>query len=148
MAAVGATLLVLVAGCATEPTATTPPTGRMIRQAQAASEPSGQSPGHDQRSGPSEAAKESRPSRSGRPRLAKPDPITQRIARMSLRDKVRQLVVLGFGGRRAPVRLIRSVHPGGLIYFAPNLASKHRRSAGCRASRRWSPAGPDNRCCS
>ena len=31
--------------------------------------------------------------------------------------------MLGFGGRRAPVRLIRSVHPGGLIYFAPNLAT-------------------------
>lgn len=42
---------------------------------------------------------------------------------MSLRDKVRQLVVIRFGGTRAPTRLIRRMHPGGLIYFTPNLQS-------------------------
>ena len=112
--AIAASLAVLVVGCASEPTASPPPTAPLIRQAQITE--SRQHPDQEQ-------VKQTRPPRSGQQRQAKPDPIGQRIARMSLRDKVRQLVVLGFGGRRAPVRLIRSVHPGGLIYFAPNLAT-------------------------
>ncbi len=42
---------------------------------------------------------------------------------MTLRDRVRQLVVVGFGGTQAPADLIRRIHPGGLIYFSPNLRS-------------------------
>ena len=45
----------------------------------------------------------------------------RRLAELSLPDKVRQLVVLGFAGTAAPERLIRRLHPGGLIYFTPNL---------------------------
>jgi len=52
---------------------------------------------------------------------ARAEPLGRRIARMSLRDRVRQLVVVGFGGTAAPARIIRSLHPGGLIYFSPNL---------------------------
>lgn len=43
---------------------------------------------------------------------------------MSLRDKVRQLVVVGFSGTSAPTEVIRNLHPGGLIYFSGNLQSR------------------------
>ncbi len=54
------------------------------------------------------------------------DPISRRIAELSLRDRVRQLVILGFGGTRAPIRMIHTMHPGGLIYFSSNLTSKRQ----------------------
>ena len=61
------------------------------------------------------------PSRTDQP--TKEDSIGRRIAAMSLRDRIRQLVVVGFGGTTAPDSLIKTLHPGGLIYFGPNLVS-------------------------
>lgn len=52
------------------------------------------------------------------------DPIRHRLASMSLRDKVRQLIVVGFPGTSAPTAAIRNLHPGGLIYFRANLQSR------------------------
>jgi beta-N-acetylhexosaminidase len=52
-----------------------------------------------------------------------PDRIERRIAAMTLRDKIRQLLVLAYGGTRAPTDLIRRFHPGGLISFSDNLVS-------------------------
>ncbi len=52
------------------------------------------------------------------------DPIRTRLASMSLRDKVRQLIVVGFSGTSAPTAAIRNLHPGGLIYFSANLQSR------------------------
>ena len=52
------------------------------------------------------------------------DPIRDRIRSMSLRDKVRQLIVVGFSGTSAPTAAIRNLHPGGLIYFSSNLQSR------------------------
>ena len=40
---------------------------------------------------------------------------------MTLDDKVRQLVVVGFSGTTAPEAMIRRLRPGGVIYFAPNV---------------------------
>lgn len=57
------------------------------------------------------------------------DPIWVRIHKMSLIDRVRQLVVLGFSGTRAPTHLIQTMHPGGLIYFSQNLTSQSQTSA-------------------
>jgi beta-N-acetylhexosaminidase len=57
---------------------------------------------------------------------------------MTLRNKVRQLMVLGFSGTRAPVRLIRRVHPGGLIYFSANLTSEPQIQAMSRTAQRVS----------
>lgn len=65
-----------------------------------------------------------------------PDPIARRIAHMTLRDKVRQLIVVAFGGKRAPVALIRRLHPGGLIYFSPNLRSTAQIRAMSRQAQR------------
>lgn len=48
---------------------------------------------------------------------------------MSLRDKARQLIVVGFSGTPAPVELIDSLRPGGLIYFAPNATSTDQIAA-------------------
>lgn len=53
-----------------------------------------------------------------------PDPLWVRIHKMSLLDKVRQLVVPSFSGTHAPVSLIQTMHPGGLIYFSENLTSQ------------------------
>ncbi len=49
------------------------------------------------------------------------DPIKARVQRMTLRDKAGQLLVLGFSGTTAPTQVIKSLHPGGLIYFSPNV---------------------------
>lgn len=43
---------------------------------------------------------------------------------MSLRDKVRQLIAVGFSGTSAPTAVIENLHPGGLIYFSANLQSR------------------------
>ncbi len=42
---------------------------------------------------------------------------------MSLRDRARQLLVVGFNGTTAPSELIGRLHPGGLIYFSTNTIS-------------------------
>ncbi len=55
---------------------------------------------------------------------------------MSLRDRVRQLVVVGFGGSRAPTRMIHTLHPGGLIYFSSNLTSSKQIRAMSRQAQR------------
>ena len=47
--------------------------------------------------------------------------IARRLAAMTLDDKVRQLVVVGFSGTTAPEAMIRRLRPGGVIYFAPNV---------------------------
>ncbi len=55
---------------------------------------------------------------------------------MTLREKARQLVVVGFAGTSAPTAVIRSLHPGGLIYFSANLSSRHQIRAMSRAAQR------------
>jgi beta-N-acetylhexosaminidase len=127
-AVVGGALLGLLAGCAGEVTTTAPPAARLLHQAEVSAAPTPDRPKPDQ-----PEAHLNQPDHAKQAQ-AKPDPIAQRLARMSLRDKVRQLVVLGFGGRQAPVRLIRNVHPGGLIYFAPNLATNAQIHAMSRRS--------------
>ncbi len=57
---------------------------------------------------------------------------------MSLRDRIRQLVVLGFGGTTAPIRMIHTVHPGGLIYFSPNLTGDRQIRAMSRRAQQVS----------
>ncbi|MBA2772582.1 MAG: hypothetical protein H0U36_00850, partial [Nocardioidaceae bacterium] len=51
------------------------------------------------------------------------DPVTARVQRMSLRDRARQLLVVGLHGTTAPSELIGKLHPGGLIYFSTNTIS-------------------------
>jgi beta-N-acetylhexosaminidase len=43
---------------------------------------------------------------------------------MTLLNKVRQLMVLTFGGTGVPYQRIDALHPGGLIYFSNNLTSQ------------------------
>lgn len=57
---------------------------------------------------------------------------------MTLRDKVRQLIVAGFAGTSAPRRLIRNLSPGGLIYFSDNLSGLGQISTMSRAAQRTS----------
>lgn len=63
-------------------------------------------------------------------------PLLRRVGGMSLRDKARQLIVVGFGGQRAPIAMIRTLGPGGLIYFAENLGSDAQIKAMSAASQR------------
>lgn len=72
------------------------------------------------------------------PAAARRDPISRRIAHMTLRDKVRQLIVMGFAGTTAPAQVLRNVHPGGLIYFSGNLKSRDQIRAMSRAAQRIS----------
>jgi beta-N-acetylhexosaminidase len=51
-------------------------------------------------------------------------PIWRRVHSMTLLNKVRQLMVLPFGGTGVPYRTIDALHPGGLIYFSNNLTSQ------------------------
>lgn len=53
-----------------------------------------------------------------------PDPLWVRIHKMTLIDKVRQLVVPSFSGTGVPTGIIEGMHPGGLIYFSGNLTSQ------------------------
>lgn len=53
-----------------------------------------------------------------------PDPLWVRIHKMTLLNKVRQLVVPSFSGTRVPTGIIEGMHPGGLIYFSGNLTSQ------------------------
>jgi beta-N-acetylhexosaminidase len=64
------------------------------------------------------------------------DPIALKLAHLRLRDKVRQLIVVGFGGSTAPEHIIRSLRPGGLIYFSPNLVSNDQIRAMSRQAQR------------
>lgn len=76
------------------------------------------------------------PESAGRMSVGRPDPIRRRVAAMTLRNKVRQLIVTSFGGTAAPTRLIRRVHPGGLIYFSGNLVDRDQiRAMSQRAQR-------------
>ncbi len=68
------------------------------------------------------------------------DPLDARVQAMTLRDRARQLLVVGFSGTTAPARLIDSLHPGGLIYFAPNVASSSQVRAMSMAAQRASRA--------
>ena len=58
------------------------------------------------------------------PGVDRQDPLRIRIAKMTLLDKVRQLMVPAFSGTGVPTRLVQSMHPGGLIYFGDNLTSQ------------------------
>ncbi len=61
---------------------------------------------------------------------------------MTLRDRVRQLLVVGFSGSRAPSKVISNLHPGGLIYFSGNLRNRHQiRRLSTRAQRLSRRAG-------
>lgn len=55
---------------------------------------------------------------------------------MTLLDKARQLLVVGFSGTSAPNAVIRSLHPGGLIYFTENLATEDQIRAMSRQAQR------------
>ncbi len=57
---------------------------------------------------------------------------------MSLRDKVRQLVVVAFSGTSAPTETIRNLHPGGLIYFSGNVQSRDQIRAMSQQAQRLS----------
>lgn len=67
------------------------------------------------------------------------DPLDARVQAMTLRDRARQLLVVGVSGTTAPTRLIETLHPGGLIYFTQNVASSSQvrdmSAAAQRASR-------------
>jgi beta-N-acetylhexosaminidase len=61
----------------------------------------------------------------------RPDRIAWIVSRMTLRDKIGQLLVVSFGGTRAPTRMLRRLQPGGVIYFSSNLTTQsqvHRLS--------------------
>ncbi len=58
------------------------------------------------------------------PKAPAPDPLWVRIHRMTLSNKVRQLIVPAFSGTTPPTSLIQTFHPGGLIYFGDNLTSQ------------------------
>jgi len=64
------------------------------------------------------------------------DPLAARVQRMSLRDRVQQLLVVGFGGTTAPSELIRTLHPGGLIYFSQNARSTSQLATLSRQAQR------------
>ena len=66
------------------------------------------------------------------------DPITRKVRAMSLREKVRQLLVLSFSGTSAPGDLIRRFEPGGLIYFSENLTGRSQIAALSRDSQQVS----------
>jgi beta-N-acetylhexosaminidase len=53
-----------------------------------------------------------------------PDPLWVRIHKMTLSNKVRQLIVPSFSGTGTPTSLVQTMHPGGLIYFSGNLTSQ------------------------
>lgn len=73
----------------------------------------------------------------------RPGPVARALARMTLRDKAGQLMVVAFSGTGAPAQLIRSLHPGGLIYFGNNLVSDSQISAMSAAAQRAARAvGP------
>jgi len=59
---------------------------------------------------------------------------------MTLRDRARQLLVVGVSGTTAPTRLIETLHPGGLIYFTQNVASSSQVRDMSAASQRASRA--------
>ena len=52
------------------------------------------------------------------------DRVERLLANMTLGEKVRQLLIVRFSGTSVPTRLIRSVRPGGVVYFADNLVDK------------------------
>jgi len=64
------------------------------------------------------------------------DPVRARVQRMSVRDRARQLIVVGFAGTSAPSQLITTLHPGGLIYFSPNARSTSQIAAMSRQAQR------------
>jgi beta-N-acetylhexosaminidase len=57
------------------------------------------------------------------------DLVWERVARMSLADKIGQLIVPQFDGTTAPTQLIDELHPGGVIYFGANLTSQEQTAA-------------------
>lgn len=75
---------------------------------------------------------------------SKPDraggPLVARVQAMTLRDRARQLLVVEFSGTTAPARLIETLHPGGLIYFTPNVTSSSQIRAMSAAAQRASRA--------
>jgi beta-N-acetylhexosaminidase len=62
----------------------------------------------------------------------RPDRIAQMVSRMTLRDKIGQLLVVSFAGTAAPTRMLGRLKPGGVIYFSSNLTthSQVRRLSG------------------
>ena len=52
------------------------------------------------------------------------DRVERLMSTMTLGEKVRQLLIVAFSGTTMPARLIRSVRPGGVVYFADNLVGK------------------------
>lgn len=63
------------------------------------------------------------------PAPAATDPIWVRVHKMTLPNKVRQLMVPSFSGTQVPTGLIDGLHPGGLIYFSENLTSQAQAQA-------------------
>jgi beta-N-acetylhexosaminidase len=52
------------------------------------------------------------------------DRIARIVSRMTLRDKIGQLLVVSFAGKTAPTGIIRRLQPGGVIYFSDNLTTQ------------------------
>jgi beta-N-acetylhexosaminidase len=46
------------------------------------------------------------------------------VSRMTLRDKISQLLVVPFAGTTAPAEMLRRLQPGGVIYFSDNLTTQ------------------------
>jgi beta-N-acetylhexosaminidase len=54
----------------------------------------------------------------------RPDRVVQIVSRMTLRDKIGQLLVVSFAGTAAPTSMLRRLKPGGVIYFSSNLTTQ------------------------
>jgi beta-N-acetylhexosaminidase len=61
------------------------------------------------------------------------DRFARTVSRMTLREKIGQLLVVSFGGTTVPAGILRRLKPGGVIYFSDNLTSLSQVS---RLSRR------------
>lgn len=67
------------------------------------------------------------------------DPVTRRIARMTLEEKVGQMFVFGFSGKSANPDLSRALalRPGGLIFFRHNISDPTQTRVLTRVIREW-----------
>ncbi len=78
-------------------------------------------------SSPTGSSRSSSPPPTSKPTTPSPpagrDTVSTRVRAMTLRDRARQLLVVAFSGTTAPIQLIKTLRPGGLIYFEPNVAS-------------------------
>lgn len=112
----------------TQTTAASPPASTARPQTPASPSTPSTSPAHTPPR-PTQQPASDHPRREG-------DPVHARVQRMSLRDRARQLMVVGFSGTTAPSKLIKTLHPGGLIYFSENARSTPQIAAMSRQAQR------------